>query len=139
MFKSSGTYITKEAKTHLSYLVALAKVDGDVDKSELDLLFKIGKRFGLNEKDIKSIFNRPNTEKIEYPITNEAKFEQIYDLVHMMLADEIIQDVEMDFCIDMASKLGMKKNIVDVLVRKIYWGTKDGKSRDEIKEEVKLA
>ena len=57
----------------------------------------------------------------------------------MMKEDEIIQDEEMDFCIDMASKLGMKKNIVDVLVRKIYWGTKDGKSRDEIKEEVKLA
>jgi len=139
MFKSSETNKIKEAKTHLSYLVNLAKIDADVDPSEYDLLFNIGKRFGLSNKDIKSIFNRPDTQKIEYPTTSKAKFEQIYDLVQMMLADEIIQDVEMDFCIDMVSKLGMKKDIVDVLVKKIYWGTKEGKSREEIKEEVKLS
>lgn len=136
MFKLFKSGNIKDATIHLSYLVALAKIDDDLDQSEIDLLFKIGKRFGLSDKEIKSILNSPVTEKIEYPRTKEAKFEQIYDLVHMMLADEIIHDKEMDFCIDMASKLGLEKNIVDDLVKKIYWGTKDGKTRDEIKGEA---
>jgi hypothetical protein len=41
----------------------------------------------------------------------------------------------MDFCIEMASKLGFKKAIVGVLVRKISMGVKDGISRENIKQE----
>ena len=45
-------------------------------------------------------------------------------------------DNEMDFCIDMATKLGFRKAIVGVLVRKISMGVKDGHSREHIKKEA---
>ena len=56
-------------------------------------------------------------------------------MVEMMLADGIVDDNEMDFCIEMAAKLGFKKSIVGVLVRKISLGVKDGQPRELIKQE----
>jgi hypothetical protein len=53
----------------------------------------------------------------------------------MMLADGIVDETEMDFCIMMAEKLGFRKAIVGVLVRKISQGVKDGLPKHRIKEE----
>ena len=70
------------------------------------------------------------------PSNDSERFDQIYDLVEMMLADGIIDDSEMDFCIDMAEKLGFRKAVVGVLVRKISMGVKDGLKREDIKRDA---
>ena len=58
------------------------------------------------------------------------------EIQEMMLADGIVDENEMEFCINMAAKLGFKKSIVGVLVRKISMGVKDGLTRDSIKQEA---
>ncbi|MEJ7662590.1 MAG: TerB family tellurite resistance protein [Hymenobacter sp.] len=71
----------------------------------------------------------------DLPTTDSDRFDQIFDLVDMMLSDGIVDENEMDFCIMMAEKLGFRKAIVGVLVRKISQGVKDGLPEDRIKEE----
>jgi hypothetical protein len=71
----------------------------------------------------------------DLPHNDSDRFDQIFDLVDMMLADGIVDETEMDFCIMMAEKLGFRKAIVGVLVRKISQGVKDAIPRERIKEE----
>jgi uncharacterized membrane protein YebE (DUF533 family) len=135
MFSFFENEQTKRIKSHILNLGALAKIDGHVDSAEMNYIIAIGKKNGLKQEEVRSLLANANSARFEMPATDSERFDQIYDLVEMMLADGIVDDNEMDFCIEMASKLGFKKAIVGVLVRKISMGVKDGISRENIKQE----
>lgn len=125
----------KRVKSHIINLGALAKIDGHVDSAEMNYIIAIGQKNGLKQEEVRSLLANASTAKFDLPTTDSERFDQIYDLVEMMLADGIVDDNEMDFCIEMAAKLGFKKSIVGVLVRKISLGVKDGQPRELIKQE----
>ena len=125
----------KRVKNHIMNLGALAKVDGHIDSTELKYIITIGQKNGMKPEEVKSLIANSGKIKLLLPENDSDRFDQIYDLVEMMLADGIVDDNEMDFCIEMAVKLGFRKAIVGVLVRKISIGVKDGLSREHIKSE----
>ncbi len=101
----------------------------------MNYIIAIGKKNGLKQEEVRSLLANADTAKFAPPATDSERFDQIYDLVEMMLADGIVDDNEMDFCVEMAAKLGFKKAIVGVLVHKISLGVKDGISRENIKHD----
>ncbi|SFG30827.1 hypothetical protein SAMN05421739_10294 [Pontibacter chinhatensis] len=127
---------TKRMKSHIANLGALAKVDGHLDPAEMKFIINIGQRHGIKPEQVRHLITEAGTKKAQLPSNDSERFDQIYDLVEMMLADGIVDESEMDFCISMAVKLGFKKSIVGVLVGKITMGVKDGLSRDNIKHEA---
>lgn len=127
---------TKKIKSHLTNLAALAKVDGHMDSSEFDFIISIGTRHGMKSEDVRNLLSNAKKQQPTLPSNDSERFDQIYDLVEMMLADGIVDENEMDFCIQMATRLGFKKSVVGVLVRKISMGVKDGLSRERIKQDA---
>ena len=126
----------KKIKSHLLNLAALAKADGHIDAREMNFIIAVGKKNGINSTDVQSIVSgSKGIENSDLPTNDSERFDQIFDLVDMMLADGVVDETEMDFCIMMAEKLGFRKAIVGVLVRKISQGVKDGLPRERIKEE----
>ncbi len=125
----------KKIKGHLQNLAALAKADGHIDEREMSFILAVGKKNGLDSAAVKSLISGASGMSGELPANDSERFDQIYDLVDMMLADGVVDENEMDFCIVMAEKLGFRKAIVGVLVRKISQGVKDGVPHDRIKEE----
>jgi len=123
-------------KLHLKNLVALAKADGVISEAELDLIYKAGERNGLKTYEMDSLIGDTEAGDIEVPSNDADRFDQIYDLVQLMLADGAINDEEMDFCIQIAEKLGFRKAIVGVLVRKISVSLVNGQAKSAIKEEA---
>lgn len=126
---------TKKVKSHLMNLAALAKADGHIDEREMSFIVAVGKKNGMRSDEIKSVVANSGNIHLVIPDNDSERFDQIFDLVDMMLADGVVDDHEMDFCIDMAEKLGFRKAIVGVLVRKISMGVKDGLPRQQIKDE----
>ncbi len=135
MFNFFENEQTKKLKNHLINLGALAKVDGHIDAAELNYIISLGQKNGMKPEDVRSLVANAGSSRHHLPENDSERFDQIYDLVEMMLADGIVDDNEMEFCVEMATKLGFKKAIVGVLVRKISMGVKDGLSRDHIKSE----
>ncbi|ALD20666.1 TerB family tellurite resistance protein [Hymenobacter sp. DG25A] len=126
---------TKKVKSHLCNLASLAKADGHIDEREMTFIVAVGKKNGMRAEDVRNLVANTNTAAMVVPDNDSERFDQIFDLVDMMLADGVVDDHEMDFCIDMATKLGFRKAIVGVLVRKISMGVKDGLPREQIKQE----
>ncbi|MBC6989473.1 MULTISPECIES: tellurite resistance TerB family protein [Hymenobacter] len=126
---------TKKVKSHLMNLAALAKADGHIDEREMSFIVAVGKKNGMRADEVRSIVANTGGTKMLIPENDSERFDQIFDLVDMMLADGVVDDHEMDFCINMAEKLGFRKAIVGVLVRKISMGVKDGLPREQIKED----
>lgn len=125
----------KKIKGHLLNLAALAKADGHIDAREMNFILAVGKKNGLRESEVQDLISGSKGASNDLPANDSERFDQIFDLVDMMLADGIVDETEMDFCIMMAEKLGFRKAIVGVLVRKISQGVKDGLPRERIKEE----
>ena len=126
----------KKIKGHLLNLAALAKADGHIDAREMNFIIAVGKKNGINSTEVQSIVSgSKGIENSDLPTNDSERFDQIFDLVDMMLADGVVDETEMDFCIMMAEKLGFRKAIVGVLVRKISQGVKDGLPRERIKDE----
>lgn len=125
----------KKIQGHLLNLAALAKADGHIDEREMSFIIAVGQKNGLNASKVKALVADAQGMSTDIPNTDSERFDQIFDLVDMMLADGIVDETEMEFCIVMAEKLGFRKAIVGVLVRKISMGVKDGFPRERIKEE----
>jgi uncharacterized tellurite resistance protein B-like protein len=125
----------KKIKGHLCNLAALAKADGTVDDREMNFIITVGKKNGVSANEVRKIVAGQTNCLADLPGTDSERFDQIFDLVDMMLADGIVDETEMDFCIMMAEKLGFRHAIVGVLVRKISQGVKDAVPREQIKEQ----
>jgi uncharacterized membrane protein YebE (DUF533 family) len=125
----------KKIKGHLCNLAALAKADGTIDDREMNFIITVGKKNGMSGPAVRKLVAGQTNCESDIPSNDSERFDQIFDLVDMMLADGIVDETEMDFCIMMAEKLGFRKAIVGVLVRKISQGVKDAVPRDNIKEE----
>lgn len=137
MFEIFESKKTKQLKNHIRNLVALSSADGNIDEAEKEILIKIGTRKGLKKADIQRIIDNPGPNDFLPASTDDERFEQIYDLVELMLADGVAEDNELHYCIEMAEKLGFRKAVVGVLIRKITLSLLEGMDKETIKKEVR--
>lgn len=99
-------------KNHLYNLIELARADGDFHDDEKMLIYKIGERYGLKDRQIASMISSNKSTGIHIPGTHEGKMNQLHDLLLMVYADGMVDDVEISFCEGMAETFGFKKEIV---------------------------
>lgn len=135
MFEIFQTKEDKYIRSHIRHLVRLAKSDGHLHKDELEFIHSIGHKNGMKKSDVNAIIEDPTSVEIVIPETDAERFDQIFDLVHLMLKDGVVNDDEVDFCAELAKRLGFRKVIVGVLVAKIARGIAEGLKKDEIREE----
>jgi len=137
MFELFESKKKKQVKNHIKNLVSLSSADGNIDESEKEILIRIGTKKGLNRNEIQKIIDNPGNVDFLPASTDEERFEQIYDLVELMLADGVAEDNELHFCVEMAEKLGFRKAVVSVLIRKITLSLLEGLDKETIKKEVR--
>jgi len=128
----------KFKKNHLKNLVALAKVDGHIDDTEVVFLHEIGAKYGLKKKQVQDILDSEDNFELTIPKKFYTKVGQLYDIVGMMMADEIIDDKEMEFCESMCKKMKLKPELIEEMV-KIYkrGGVQDFEEWEDFVEESK--
>lgn len=137
MFSFFESQEKKHVKSHIRHLVRLAKADGLLHRDEVKFIKEVGKKNGLNDAEVKEIIENPTSVNISIPDNDSERFDQIFDLVQMMMRDGVVNDAEMEFCMELANRLGFRKVIVGVLVAKITRGIDAGLTKEELKEETK--
>jgi uncharacterized tellurite resistance protein B-like protein len=111
-------------------LIALACADGSLDKSEMDLIFKIGVNAGLSPVELKRIFERPDSIAFFPPDSYRERIEQLYDMVMVMMVDGEFHENEIALCKLTAIKLGFKHQIIDKIVNDTVKMIVDGIATD---------
>ena len=78
----------------LKLLTRLAGSDGSIDESELKLIQSLGHAHGLSEKEVAEIIKKPQG-KIDYErLTENERFDYLYNLVHLMKVDGEVYNQE---------------------------------------------
>jgi uncharacterized tellurite resistance protein B-like protein len=115
----------KFKKNHLINLVALAAVDGNIHEDEIAYLYKIGEIYQLKPHQIKKILENKEVMKPEIPEQHHQKVALLYDLVGMMMADNVIEPSEMAFCKKMFKECGYEDLLIDEMISLTKTGVDD--------------
>ncbi len=103
-------------KNHIRNLLALARADGSLHPKEEELLFRIGQRLGLKDRQVKRIVDANEPHVINVPENHDDRMNLVCDLLLMVRADDQVQPNEISFVEDAVEKLGMKKEMVPWLL-----------------------
>lgn len=104
-------------KNHLLNLIALAKADGNLHEDEEKLIYRIGEKYGLKDRQIASLIMKNKKLELHIPESHYDKMSQIYDLLLMVHADRVVDENEVHFCEQIAQKYGFKKELITWLLR----------------------
>ncbi len=107
-------------KNHIKNLLALAKADGFIHEKEQKMLFKIGRRYGLKDRQIQTLMDSDEKFQIMVPDNHHDKMNVLYDLMLIVYADGVVEKSEIAFCEDMVKKFGMKKEVVKWLLTEVF-------------------
>ena len=121
---------------HLNNLVFLAKIDDHFDDREEDLVFEIGRQNGFTDAEIFEVIGNPKNLPIAQPSSEIEQFRHLFNVVNMMMVDDRLFQVELEYCVHVALQLGFKKIIVNVLIKAIEDGLKLGLEEKAIREDV---
>jgi uncharacterized tellurite resistance protein B-like protein len=119
------------ARSHMKNLIEMAAVDGNFDSIEYDLLKQIAKRNNISEGQLKSIHQDHKDIVFELPSDRREKFDQFYDLVHMMSIDKSIHNDEMKLCNLFAVKFGYSRDRANELINSIQSNINNSQSHTE--------
>lgn len=123
-------------RTHLNLLVQLAKVDGVVVQDEIDLIEQIGKAHGMSSDEISACFEDPNLVEELGELSDDEKYDYIYNIVQLMKIDGRLYKEEIKFCAKMASKLGYNEDVLLELMLKIYSDPNISTDKDMLKSTI---
>jgi len=107
-------------KNHIKNLLALSKADGYMHEKEVEVLFQIGKRYGLKVRQINTLMESDEPYEVNVPDNFHDKMHVLYDLVLMVYADGVVEKKEIEFCEEVVEKFGMKKGIVKWLINEVF-------------------
>jgi uncharacterized tellurite resistance protein B-like protein len=133
----SNHSVLKQNLEYFILLIRIAKADDTISPAESELLYKIGRKLGFSDSDISNLIS--TTEKADSIPPNELskRFEQVYDLVKMVLVDGKVDKAEVHLATSFAHKTGFNENDIPKLLLLLINGIKQGKDEKELFEQYK--
>ena len=106
--------------SQLNMLVQLATIDNELAGKESKWIKELGKKLGHTEAEIFEVFRKPN-ETVDFKyLSQEQRFEYLFNLIQLMKIDGKVFLSEITFCKKAAEKLGYKSNVVGSISSGIF-------------------
>jgi uncharacterized tellurite resistance protein B-like protein len=126
---SHGKRVTREA---FIYLVQVSRVDGRINKDELALLHKEGRKFGLTDPEIEKLIHSERDHHYQPPYSLEEKFEHLYNIAEMILADEVVTEKEEKMIKRFVIEAGFEYSKIDALISLVLKGVEKNISEEDL-------
>jgi len=123
-------------KEQLKLLIQLAVSDGMIAEKESRLIQSIGVANGISKEEVIKMIENPEEAGEIGTLTDDQKFEYLYNIVQLMKADGQVFKSEIAFAEDVATKLGYKKGVIGELSSRIYSDPSITADREMLKSKV---
>ncbi len=131
---NSGKRIRKQAFIHL---VQISRIDGKIQKEEMELLGKEGRKFGLTEPEIAHIISSEAKSHYHVPYSLEDKFAHLYDMAEMVLADEVVTEKEKKMLRKFAIEAGLNDSKIEGILNILLEGVKENTDEEVLYKSFK--
>ncbi len=115
----------KVNKDHYLHLIQISRVDGKISPDELELLHNEGKKFGLTDPEIDELIRSEGLNHYMPPYSLDEKFEHLYNVANMILADSVITDSERKLIRKFALEAGFEDKTIDKLLKILFEGIRN--------------
>lgn len=122
----------KQDKEHFLHLIQIASADGIIDDSELIVLSRIGKNLGLTDPEIKDLFDTSKQSEYVPPYELAERFEQLYRIIQMILADDKIANEEIHRAKILGLKSGFSEEDLTILLPLLIEGVKNDQDVEDL-------
>ena len=121
-----------EKRSHFRNLVILAMKDGEISGPEKQILQYIAMKWGIADFDWKKVIEDPDAIQAKFPRGEAACFQQLFDLVDLMISDGVLKGKERELTEALAAKLGYSPEAVDKVKDAILEANRSGKPVEQI-------
>lgn len=119
-------------REHYIHLIQISKIDGVISPSELEMLHKEGKKFGLTDPEIDKLIDSEILHSYNAPYSLSEKFEHLYNVAEIILADDVITESETRMIRRFALEAGFNENVIDKLIEILYEGVRNNESEESL-------
>ncbi|HUX57676.1 MAG TPA: hypothetical protein VMV77_11935 [Bacteroidales bacterium] len=130
----NGKRVNKE---HYIHLIQVSMIDGSISKSEMELLHKEGRKFGLTDPEIEKLIDSESHDHYHPPYSLNDKFDQIYNIAEMILADDVVTDSEKKIMRRYAVTAGFNDDVIEGLINLLLEGVANGEDEDKLLKKFK--
>lgn len=123
-------------RSQLSMLIKLANIDNDFADDEKNMIYMVGKANGVPEEEIDNLLDNPEPLPPIIEMSDDEKFEYLYNVVQLMKIDKEIYLSEIKYCEEVAEKLGFRKAVIAELSSKIYSDPSITSNKESLKKAV---
>ena len=123
-------------QSQLSALIQLANIDGEFAGEEKTMIMMIGKANGLTEEGIMALVANPIPLPPLSTMSDEDRFEYLYNIVQLMKIDSQVYLSEIKYCEELAEKIGYKKSVISALSSRIFSDPGITSNREALKKAV---
>jgi hypothetical protein len=124
-------------RDHFIHLIQISKIDGKIEETELELLHKEGKKFGLTDPEIDKLIQSEKDHHYHPPYSLNEKFEQLYNIAEMILADDIVTESEMKMIRRFAIEAGFRDEVIAGLLKLLIEGVTKGVEEEKLLKEFR--
>lgn len=117
-------------------LVMIARVDGEIDQSEMTLLKRKARRLSLSDDQVSEIIKYPEQYPMIPPVSKEERYERYIQFIEMTLVDGVVEESEANLVAKYGIKLGFDDEDAHGYADIIYNMLRAESHRDEILEEL---
>ena len=119
-------------RDYFVHLIRIAKADDVISNPELELLHRIGKTLDFTVPEIDNLIETTDRSDYNPPPELSQRFEQLYGVVKMTLADGMIDKKEMRIVSSFAAKSNFREDEIPHLLVLLISGIKQGKTAEEL-------
>ena len=98
----------------------------------MELLHKEGKKFGLTDPEIDKLIHSEREHHYHPPYSLEEKFDHLYNIAEMILADDVVKEGEKKMIKRFAIEAGFEYSKIDDIVSLLLEGIKANTSEEEL-------
>jgi uncharacterized tellurite resistance protein B-like protein len=129
-------YITDHGKRvnkdYFKNLIQVCKSDGIISPEESKLLHKEGKLFGMTDPEIDRLISEENYSNYNPPYYLEEKFDHLYNVAEIILADGIVTEGERKLLKKYAIEAGISDKAIEILIDILFEGIRNNEDEEAL-------
>ena len=121
-------------------LIRLALIDGRLDESEINFLFRIARIEGISEEVIQELIEEEGSDAEDRPpleLTYDEKIAVLSDVIRIMKADGMVLDAEVKFSESIARSFGFTEKAIGFLSGNINMDANNSTAISKIRYRMK--
>ena len=119
-------------KSYFLTLIQVCRIDGKISPAELEMLHREGRKFGITRPEIDNLIEAESNHEYHTPYSLDEKFEQLYNVAAMILADNIVTEGEKKAIRRIATEGGFSDSEIESLRDILLEGIKNKESEEAL-------